>query len=360
MGQENVLFVLGAGSNLEHGFLLGSALKLEVQKRLSVRPQPGGLRNDYSEFLQSVMSSETWKSAGFDRASAAVAAQFVSEKIGHVDSIDEFLFLHQDRPDVVHLGKLAIVDTIRTFEQNSYLASNRAKSGSVPIGLKEGAYREIWRKMKHQLTASDLRAQGNESFSHLSFITFNYDRSLEQFLFWAIGQTYALEDRRAAEIVRNLNLHHVYGSIGQWGFGRADRGESVLPFGFDGVIFESVRRAGSEPSRRVFDLATYTEQIDNRRVEVLRSLVSQADQIYFIGMGYHEQNLKLLLPTGGLKARVIAGTAEGVSPLKCQLVRQFLERSSLAITNIDDSIVSERSTAALFRDYLPAMNGYLS
>src|SRR5205823_5571052 len=50
--------------------------------------------------------------------------------------------------------------------------------------------------------------------SQLRIVTFNYDRSLEHFLFNAIGHTHNLDEGSTAEIIGKLPIVHVYGQLG--------------------------------------------------------------------------------------------------------------------------------------------------
>jgi len=47
----------------------------------------------------------------------------------------------------------------------------------------------------------------------IKIITFNYDRSLEQFLYWAIKASFRLGDEQVFDELRKLPLLHVYGEV---------------------------------------------------------------------------------------------------------------------------------------------------
>jgi hypothetical protein len=54
-------------------------------------------------------------------------------------------------------------------------------------------------------------------FENASFIIFNYDRCLEQFLVNALPRLYAISETEADSIVHNINIIHPYGSVGELG-----------------------------------------------------------------------------------------------------------------------------------------------
>ena len=48
----------------------------------------------------------------------------------------------------------------------------------------------------------------------ISFITFNYDRSLEQFLYFAFKHWEGLPEDVCVDRVRDLQINHIYGKLG--------------------------------------------------------------------------------------------------------------------------------------------------
>ncbi len=52
-------------------------------------------------------------------------------------------------------------------------------------------------------------------FSQIGFIIFNYDRCVEQYLYWAFQTVAGLNPGNAAFAVERIPIVHVYGSLGQ-------------------------------------------------------------------------------------------------------------------------------------------------
>lgn len=52
--------------------------------------------------------------------------------------------------------------------------------------------------------------------NQVKFITFNYGRSLEQFLLNAISATFSLTNQGASVFLGKLDIRHVYGSLGEY------------------------------------------------------------------------------------------------------------------------------------------------
>jgi hypothetical protein len=123
---------------------------------------------------------------------------------------------------------------------------------------------------------------------------------VQQYLKLYLKFVIAKRDEEADEIIRGLAIAHAYGSLGEIGT------QSLVPFGapdmFVGKAAEGIR--------------TYNEEHPNVEVARIRSIVSRATKIVFLGCAFHQQNLDLLFegtdPSLGQK-RVLLGTCMGLS-----------------------------------------------
>jgi hypothetical protein len=220
MFRDQTVFVLGAGSNLEHGFMLGAELKEQISQRLRATQTKNVLK--LPEFLREVSQSQAWVQEKLGDVAAIRAANKITSGLGGKDSIDDFLDVHIDDLAVNSLGKFTIVDAVLAAERASKLAYDGQYHEVDEIALKQGAYLYLWKNLTRNLRATELATLNDRTKTPLKIVTFNYDRSLEQFLFRALAQTYHLDADRAARIVRGLDIVHVYGSAGEWGYGRHD------------------------------------------------------------------------------------------------------------------------------------------
>ena len=89
---------------------------------------------------------------------------------------------------------------------------------------------------------SDERVSSNEFSEHaLSIITFNYDRSLEEYLYRVLG---ALYNRDAEELVQGLSIIHVHGDLGPLDW-ESQRGRKYGgPFAMENVLPLAGRSSG--------------------------------------------------------------------------------------------------------------------
>ena len=118
------------------------------------------------------------------------------------------------------------------------------------------------------------------AFRNLTFVNFNYDRCIEQYLYWSL-QRVRLSPAKSAEIVRNLNIIRPYGGLGSILSGEP----SHLPFGggHSAELFTMVGR-----------IRTFTESEALHDAVELSKALSTASMVIFLGFGFHPQNLRLL------------------------------------------------------------------
>ena len=126
---------------------------------------------------------------------------------------------------------------------------------------------------------------GDFQKNKLRVITFNYDRSLEHFLFTSLKESYDKKDEDCAEVLSKIPIIHVYGSLGRlhWQPGSG----SIVPYGFENRI-EHIKKA-SENIMLLDRDGTWTGGFD-RAHEVLHD----AKRIYFLGFGFNPTNLERL------------------------------------------------------------------
>jgi hypothetical protein len=128
----------------------------------------------------------------------------------------------------------------------------------------------------------------DKSFDNLCIINFNYDRCVEQFLFYALQHLYQIDEKRAGHLMERLTIFHPYGQVGfmQWetaarrrvDFGVTDYGELV---GLSGEI------------------RTFNEQLEDKEEFVaIREHVGNANRVVFLGFHFHHQNMELLKASG--------------------------------------------------------------
>jgi hypothetical protein len=262
------VFVLGAGVSMPYGFPSGKKLvELIHSSTREFAPEYPTL----SSINRETTYRELVAKFGKDVVMKFGDALFYSQQ----QSIDAFL---EHRPEFSEIGKLAISLLIlsKEIEYELLKFENRDK----------GCY---------QFLFSKLTANWDEfSRNKVGFVTFNYDRSLEHFLFTSLKNTYNKTDSECAQQFTNIPIIHVHGLLGKLPW----QSENGIPYGCQ---VENPSQKGNfsfdinltVPAAK--QIAVISEdQFTSKEFESAFQLLSKADQIYFLGFSYHPTNMKRL------------------------------------------------------------------
>lgn len=188
MFRPNTLFIIGAGASNEVGFPLGGELVQEISKLLRFE------RSDFS-------SASSGGNADIRRAMKIHGApsrtgqlldtcREMSFALEHADSIDAYLNDFRGNDDLKFCGKIAIAYAIAKAETKSPLAPDKSNIYNTldwPT-LGKTWYSKFFRILKEGVGAENI----DEIFNDVSIICFNYDRSIEQYLFYALRHYYRI------------------------------------------------------------------------------------------------------------------------------------------------------------------------
>jgi hypothetical protein len=169
MIERKTLFILGAGASYPYGFPVGSDLRRY-------------LCHDYSkEFIRTFKNNEYLNNPEKTELSRANQNMAIKLEADPESTIDEFI---SRNPDLADIARMAIIFTFITAERNSYLPGMVKKRGENPFTEKEWDSSQDWfsflyKRMTRTLRRPDDFKKINDN--NVSFITFNYERSLEYF-----------------------------------------------------------------------------------------------------------------------------------------------------------------------------------
>ena len=138
----------------------------------------------------------------------------------------------------------------------------------------------------------------------IPLVTFNYDRSLEHYLFTALLNAYGRSPEETAAKLSTMQIVHVHGSLG------------TLPWQ-PGEDASSVPYGDSSPSNvlhaRNSIKVLHETQDDSPEFSTARGLITQAQKVYFLGFGFHRVNLQRLGAGRIDPSGYVAGTAVDLS-----------------------------------------------
>jgi len=310
---KSLVFVVGAGASLDFGksMPIGPELALRVEAALNeeFRPDPSGLGPIKRALKRSTVGL---------RPEHHDAADAIRDSLGFSSSIDNLLNGWTDVPETALVAKLAIADQILRGEHDSDIgatgyADNETARRRI-AALKDNWLHYIVRHIggtRHERNVED-------NFRDVAFIVFNYDRCIEQYLYWAFQMAGGLTPARAAKAVRAIPIVHAYGQLGSLPYDQPNR--RAVAFGAKDRLSVSIAN----------QIRTYTEEArDQKLLRSIQTLAIGADKIVFLGFAYHRQNLDLLFPKGiGPIDCKVWGTAMHVSAPTMQTVQQIFRGTS--------------------------------
>jgi hypothetical protein len=254
--------VLGAGASMHLKFPSGAELVARICEQLG---------NSGSETTKTLRACEWEDTIEMFRRELSASQQ---------PSVDAFL---ENRPEYLEIGKLAIASSLIPFEMPDRISNRVAK--------------DDW----YQYLFSHLGlTPDNYQDSKLTFVTFNYDRSLSYFLFTAMKHSFGLSDKEAATIVRALEPIHVYGKLGELRE-LHDQGR-----GYSQHVTPKMAKIAADSMRIMVD------GVASGELEEAWRAIDEAELIMFIGFGYHKVYVWRLMIPDRAGRRQLCGSAYGL------------------------------------------------
>ncbi|WP_157082925.1 hypothetical protein [Sphingomonas asaccharolytica] len=334
---------------------MGDGLKEQIVKALHFDD-----RKDDLGFADPTVAAAIRRHLGHDAYIGSVAMDEVASAAGSIcrglnlgASIDNYLHTHQGNEILVSLAKAAIaICIIRAeagsglFEPSSWImpTESRRRKVAAPTTNTEAVKASWYLPLAQHLFNGVQIVDLDSLFDNVRFIIFNYDRCLEQFLFMAVQEYFDIDDETAAGVLERAQFIHPYGSLGTlpWrGYGSPN----TLPYGTNDEV--DWWKIGS-------NLRTFTESVRSQVSSRIQEGVSTADSILFLGFGFLEQNVNLLVPYGDRMASTIISTAYKVEADDRQRIKDLLR---LFAREDDPNLLIEPGTCRdLFDHYRITLN----
>jgi len=267
----DTVFILGAGSGVPYGFPTGDELtRLIVNKGLA----------KYRNQVQ-------YRSNNYREEHLRLANRFRDHfHYSRNSSIDLFL---SRSPDYSDIGRKVIILSLLHKEMESKKIFNDSTK----------AIENDWLRKLINNMLDGLSGPKDYTYFHenkVSFVTFNYDRSLELYLYLALKHTF--NEAREEEIKEQLSMipvYHVYGKIAPLPW---ENDGLSIEYGYDNNIqdmdniSENIRiirylKRGHVP--------TLDEMlIDIEDIQDIREKIKSCHRIYFLGFGFAPENMLIL------------------------------------------------------------------
>jgi hypothetical protein len=274
MFKKKTVLILGAGASVPYHYPTGAELVEEVKTAAKNR-----------------MPAENTETFQRNPPSIERLRNFIND-IKRYNPINIDYFLHQlygdheqkqdeTKQEMLKLGRHLIAEII--------LKAEKRNDGNY------GGQQNWYRFLRHDLL-SDRALEGekgdnglpealNRSLDNLKIITFNYDVSLEYYLYDTLSQV--LDEAGAQAVLDKLDILHVYGQVRGddlpltiAGYGNLKNNDQIHDYAKE--VAPRIRVIGEDKSR--------DEEIKEKAKKMLRD----AETLAFFGFGFDENNLKAL------------------------------------------------------------------
>jgi hypothetical protein len=288
MIKRKTVFVLGAGASCPFGFPTGQGLRSIICGQLA----------------RGHLKSEMERLGYNDKELGQFRLEFERSA---VTSIDAFLAMG---PEFKEIGRRMIVAALLPFQ----LEARLYRADDDHPGTSD------WYQYLYQLMRDDARTPDDVVANPVTFLTFNYDKSLERFFLNAIRYGFGLAQAQAQQFVRRIKIHHVYGSLDA---------SNIDTFRYE--PFRSPTEM-QQMAERLMVMPSERPEVDT----VCREALEAAQSVFFLGFGYDEMNC-LRLGTGQVSGRVMlnqqfrVGTGLGLTSSETNVAKQRVGWSDLSI-----------------------------
>ena len=276
------VLVLGAGASAHLGFPLGPALYASVCEGLDPH-----LSNNFRQHLN------------VSQHNPYVLDEFRGSLLkSGVRSVDEFLEYRQEFTDI---GKAAMAYVLTRHESEDPLFRPNLTNW----------YKTVWGYMRGKLdTFAD---------NKISIITFNYDRSFEQFLYVAMSNLHRSDHAATQAILKSFRVLHVHGQLG-WLPWQIKPGTHNERRNYNGEWSQPALGVCIKSMRMIHEDAPQSAEL----LSQIKAWLNEAERIVFLGFSFHPTNVqKLQLDAlDDLTGKSLFATGVGLSKTRAEQLRQ--------------------------------------
>ncbi|GAB4157910.1 MAG: hypothetical protein Tsb009_35090 [Planctomycetaceae bacterium] len=312
IGKQTV-FVLGAGASVPYGF-----------------PTGVGLRNKIIELNKTVFRNAD---ANPDHFRSMLKTPLDDQ----ANLIAEAVFLANNEPfspNEIYDQALRISQLIDRFERSRTLSIDRFLSRrnepDKTIGKCLIAYFLIQHENERALhneknncwfsyvSALMDSESPNDYIRNVSFITFNYDRSLEHLFHQAITHGFRVSPQEANQYAAKIPIVHLHGRLGylEW----QDNAQDALIRNYNHHRTPETIAAAAQ------EINIISENVENSvDFQQAHDLLSKAEVVYFLGFGYDEENVRRLnLDENLIDCEQVFGMWRGITKSEVRRIQKSL------------------------------------
>jgi len=320
MIETKTVFILGAGASKPYGFPTGIELKNKI-KNIDIKDATRialleGTSSSYDEIWHHI----------FHKYKSSTVEKFIREiRNSGKYSVDAFLE-HQEE-EYIPLGKALIARELIACE--SLVSLNAAEEKG------EDWYQFIYNSMN--------AAFEDFSKNKLSVLTFNYDRSFEHSLLTRIQSDYGKTIDEAVSALSNIEIIHLHGNLGNLPAFDQNNSRDYT----DQVTTDAIKVCTE--NIKIVHEKIYEDDLQFKRAV---ELLSEAYNVWFLGFGYDETNMRRLqLPDSLKNANVVLGSTYGLRKGQKKKMHSFF-KGKYPIENLHDSDLDNLSYLLEYADFI--------
>jgi len=205
------------------------------------------------------------------------------------------------------IGKIGIARALLPYEKPGEFLFQYSDDPNIEIYPGGHWYQILWWRLRDG--CRELKYFGR---NNLTIITFNYDRSLEYYLFTTLTRgfpdttTWEEHEKLCKEqLDQGVKVIHIYGKLGELPW-QTDDGSREVNYGTETTNCDLLIRC-ADNIKTISEARTDTQ--DSKFVEIL----NENGRIYFLGFGYHPENLEILGINKLRTGKEVGGTCKGLS-----------------------------------------------
>ncbi|MCE5213820.1 MAG: hypothetical protein LLF83_03770 [Methanobacterium sp.] len=279
--------ILGAGASEPYGYPVGNGLRTDI----------------ISSLREMVKNNNGWVNE------LNYSKDFVSDfahrlAISDAPSIDTFLEKNKNRLYYSEFGKISIVDIISRAENNlpNFQQENKNKN--------EFEIDHWYKYMVKKLSKLEV----DNFFENLRIISYNYDRSLENYLFNPLLGY--LDTNEAVKIMNKLKIIHMYGRLD--------------PLQWEGTDWNNRYYGEAINSNDLFKLSKTINLIhetkESHAIKIANDYIDESGKVYFLGLDLHNNLSNIeMLDTDLLEKKEILVTAYGLEEGEIVTIKNFFK-----------------------------------
>jgi hypothetical protein len=263
MIQNETVLVLGAGASMPYGYPSGYGLrqKLINPKLFAHLVAKNTINSDFPQiFCQSF-------------------------RLSGMKSIDAFLarrgkdLLPDQKTSLGDLGKYGIALALRQGKSfDTLFHCDSTSKNLVDVDTSDNWYEYLWAQLSQGIKKDNI----NDFLkTRLTLVTFNYDLSLQHYLFTAMRNTYGINADEISRLLKPINFYHMYGKLA------GNPYSNTFKYDFD-VTYDWRLLNEDIESIKVIDEQRAIEAVD--LFDAQESL-RHAKRICFLGFGFDETNI---------------------------------------------------------------------